>query len=342
MKAVSIKDIAGQVGVSTTTVSFVLNGKAKEKRISEDLKNKILEVATRLNYRPNQVARGLRTGQTHTLGLIIEDISNPFFASLAKAVEEEADKFGYTVMFCCTENNEQKASSLLHMLKHRQMDGFIITPTPGMESEVRRLGEEGRPVVLIDRYFPELDTSYVTVDNFKGAYDATSRLISCGYSRIGLVTTDSRQVQMKYRYEGYRAALKEHHLLQDDNSLVFKLGFDHTHDKAVKDISSFFTSHKIDAVFFTTNYLGVYGLESLRMNGKKIPEEIGVICFDDNDLFRLGIPAISVISQPIVEIGRQAVASLLAQLKEKNTIPRRIMLEPKLLERESLKMNKVF
>jgi LacI family transcriptional regulator len=341
MKAVSIKDIAGQVGVSTTTVSFVLNGKAKEKRISEDLKNKILEVATRLNYRPNQVARGLRTGQTHTLGLIIEDISNPFFANLAKAVEEEADKFGYTVMFCCTENNEQKASSLLHMLKHRQMDGFIITPTTGMESEVRRLGEEGRPVVLIDRYFPELDTSYVTVDNFKGAYDATSRLISCGYSRIGLVTTDSRQVQMKYRYEGYLAALKEHHLPQDEN-LVFKLGFDHTHDKAVKEISAFFTSHKIDAVFFTTNYLGVYGLESLRVNGQKIPEEIGVICFDDNDLFRLGTPAISVISQPIVEIGRQAVASLLAQLKEKDTVPRKIMLEPELLERESLKMNKVF
>ena len=159
MKPVSIKDIAGQVGVSTTTVSFVLNGKAKEKRISDDLKNRILEVAASLNYRPNQVARGLRTGQTHTLGLIIEDISNPFFANLAKAVEAEADKFGYTVMFCSTENNEQKASSLLHMLKHRQMDGFIITPTQGMESEVKRLGEEGRPVVLIDRYFTDLETS---------------------------------------------------------------------------------------------------------------------------------------------------------------------------------------
>ena len=338
MKAVSIKDIAGQVGVSTTTVSFVLNGKAKEKRISEDLKNRILEVAARLNYRPNQVARGLRTGQTHTIGLIIEDISNPFFANLAKAVEEEADKFGYTVMFCCTENNEQKASSLLHMLKHRQMDGFIITPTLGMEGEVKRLGEEGRPVVLIDRFFPELDTSYVTVDNYKGAYDATSKLISCGYSRIGLVTTDSRQVQMKYRFEGYRDALKKHHLRQDEN-LVFRLGADHTF--AVKEIAAFFTSHKIDAVFFTTNYLGVYGLESLRISGKKIPEEIGVICFDDNDLFRLGTPAISVISQPIVEIGRQAVASLLAQLKEKDTVPRKIMLEPSLLQRESLKKNQI-
>jgi LacI family transcriptional regulator len=340
MKAVSIKDIAGDVGVSTTTVSFVLNGKAKEKRISEDLKNKILEVAARLNYRPNQVARGLRTGQTHTLGLIIEDISNPFFANLAKAVEEEADKFGYTVMFCCTENNEQKASGLLLMLKHRQMDGFIITPTPGMENEVKLLEEEGRPVVLIDRYFTDLDTSYVTVDNYMGAFDATSRLISCGYTRIGLVTTDSRQVQMKNRFEGYIGALNEHHLPIDEK-LVFKLGSDHTHDNAVQQITDFITLQKIDAVFFTTNYLGVYGLESLRVSGKKIPEEIGVICFDDNDLFRLGTPAISVISQPIVEIGQQAVECLLAQLKDKDMVPRKIMLEPKLLQRESLKKRKV-
>jgi LacI family transcriptional regulator len=336
MKAVSIKDIANQVGVSTTTVSFVLNGKAKEKRISEDLKNRILKVAASLNYRPNQVARGLRTGQTNTLGLIIEDISNPFFANLAKVVEEEADKFGYTVMFCCTENNEQKASSLLHMLKHRQMDGFIITPTAGMENEVRKLGEEKRPVVLIDRYFPDLDTSYVTVDNYKGAFDATSRLISSGYTRIGLVTTMSRQVQMQKRKEGFLGALEKHHVTRNQ-ALIFELGFDYTHDEAINQISSFIIKQEIDAVFFTTNYLGVFGLESLRQCGKKIPGDIGVICFDDNDLFRLGTPAISVIAQPIEQIGQQAVASLLAQLKEKDKLPRKIMLEPKFLQRESLK-----
>lgn len=108
----------------------------------------------------------------------------------------------------------------------------------------------------------------------------------------------------------------------------------------MKQIADFISSQKIDAVFFTTNYLGVYGLESLRACGKKIPEEIGVICFDDNDLFRLGTPAISVISQPIVEIGQQAVASLLSQLRDKDKIPRKIMLEPQLLQRESLKKRK--
>jgi LacI family transcriptional regulator len=336
MKSVSIKDIANEVGVSTTTVSFVLNGKAKEKRISEDLKNEILNLASRLNYRPNQVARGLRTGQTHTLGLIIEDISNPFFANLAKVVEEEADKFGYTVMFCCTENSEEKAGSLLNMLRHRQMDGFIITPTPGMEEEVRKLCEENKALVLIDRYFPELYTSYVTVDNFKGAYDATSYLAHKGHKRIGLVTTDSEQVQMRKRREGYEQALLDAGIVVDAG-LVLRLTFHEDKEHSVELISSLIRSEKPEALFFTTNYLGVYGLESLRKLGLRSPSDVGMICFDDNDLFRLGTPAVSVVSQPIMMMGREAVRSLLEQLRNKNTESRavQLVLEPELIRRDT-------
>lgn len=336
MKSVSIKDIANEVGVSTTTVSFVLNGKAKEKRISEDLKNEILNLASRLNYRPNQVARGLRTGQTHTLGLIIEDISNPFFANLAKVVEKEADKFGYTVMFCCTENSEEKAGSLLNMLRHRQMDGFIITPTPGMEEEVRKLRTENKALVLIDRYFPDLDTSYVTVDNFKGAYDATSYLAQRGYKRIGLITTDSEQVQMRERREGYEKALLDAGLAVDAG-LILRLTFHEDKEHSVGLISSLISAEKPDALFFTTNYLGVYGLESLRMLGLHSPSDVGMICFDDNDLFRLGTPAVSVVSQPIDMMGREAVRSLLEQLRNKNgdTGAVQLVLEPELIRRDT-------
>ena len=186
MKNISIK--GGDLGVSTTTVSFVLNGKAGKKGSAMILKDKIFRLPRRLNYRPNQVARGLRTGQTHTLGLIVEDISNPFFAHLARFVESEADKAGYTVMFCSTENNDEKATSLLYMLRHRQMDGFIIIPTPGLRKEVESL-VQNKPVVLVDRYFPDLETSYVTVDNFKGAMGGRKHsLIKKGCKRIGLVT----------------------------------------------------------------------------------------------------------------------------------------------------------
>lgn len=336
MKSVSIKDIANEAGVSTTTVSFVLNGKAKEKRISEDLKNEIIGIASKLNYRPNQIARGLRTGQTHTLGLIVEDISNPFFANLAKVVEDEADKFGYTVMFCCTENSETKASSLINMLKHRQMDGFLITPTPGMEEEVKRLKDEKKAIVLIDRYFPDLDTSFVTVDNYKGAYEATMYLVRKGYKKIGLVTTNSAQVQMQQRYEGYQRALIDQGQ-GDDEHKVLKLDFDQGKDRSVARIANFVAEQNPDALFFTTNYLGVYGLESLRVSGKKVPGDMGMICFDDNDLFRLGTPSVTVVAQPIDLIGREAVTSLLHQLKNKGLglpLSKRI-LEPQLIIRET-------
>ena len=336
MKTVSIKDIANQVGVSTTTVSFVLNGKAREKRISEDLKNEILRIAEKLNYRPNQVARGLRTGQTHTIGLIIEDISNPFFGNLAKVVEEEADKFGYSVMFCSTENKESRASGLLTILKHRQMDGFIITPTPGLEDDIRQLKEENRALVLIDRFFPGLDTSYVTVDNFRGAYQATEYLIGRGYKRIGLVTVDSAQVQMKNRYAGYIQALEKHGIIPDPE-LVTSLPFELGQDGSVASISRFINSIRPDAVFFTTNYLGVNGLESIRLSGLTLPADLGVVCFDDHDLFRLGRPAVTVVEQPIADIARRAVENLLTQLKDR-TIPRgseKVMIQPVLLKRDT-------
>jgi LacI family transcriptional regulator len=336
MKSVSIKDIANQVGVSTTTVSFVLNGKAKEKRISEDLKNEILRIAAKLNYRPNQIARGLRTGQTHTLGLIVEDISNPFFANLAKVVEQEADKFGYTVMFCCTENSETKASSLINMLRHRQMDGFIITPTPGMEDDIRKLADEKRPLVLIDRYFPKLESSYVTVDNYQGSYEATRYLLGKGYKRIGLITIESSQVQMEKRYEGYIGALKDNGVEPSDN-LVLRLPFDLEKSEAVSLISDHIRNNKPDSLFFTTNYLGVFGLESLRVLGIRIPGDMGMICFDDNDLFRLGSPSVTVVAQPIELIGREAVASLLHQVKNKGRDEpfAKLILEPHLVQRET-------
>jgi LacI family transcriptional regulator len=339
MKSVSIKDIAQEVGVSTTTVSFVLNGKAKEKRISDELKERILETAARLNYRPNQVARGLRTGQTHTLGLIVEDISNPFFAQLARVVEHEADKSGYTVMFCSTENNDDKAGALLYMLRHRQMDGFIIVPTPGLKKDIQSLADEGKPVVLVDRFFPDLHTCYVTVDNFKGAFEAVSLLLEKGFKKVGLVTVDSVQVQMVERERGYASALQQAGKKNASES-VLRIPYDYNAESTVEAIVAFMERDPaLDALFFTTNYLGVAGLEAIRHTGKKIPGDIGVVCFDDNDLFRLGSPSITVVAQPIITIAQRAVEILLGMLNHKdNAAPCQWMIPPKVQQRESTQL----
>jgi LacI family transcriptional regulator len=334
MKGISIKDIAKQAGVSPTTVSFVLNGKAKEKRISDQVSKKILKIANKLKYKPNQLARGLRTGKTKTLGLIVEDIANNFWANVAKVVEDEADKHGYKVLYGSTEDNSEKARGLLEVLKYRQVDGYIITPTKNMEKEIELLKMVRKPVVLMDRYLPNVDSHYVVVDNYQGAFAATSHLIAQGYKKIAIITTTSDQVQMKQRMEGFVAALKKHGITFNKN-IVKKLPFDMDRAGHTQEITKFLKTTKVDAIFFATNYLGIYGIESIRSLGLRIGADVGMVSFDDHDLFRLHSPSITCVSQPIGEIGRQIVDVLMKELDHASNTSHHLVLSPTLEIRQS-------
>ena len=161
MKRVSIKDIAKQAGVVPSTVSLVLNGKSKEMRISDELAERIKALARETGYQPNHTAVSLRTGKSKIIGLIVEDISNVFFSTLAKTVEDEVYALGYKIVYCSTENSDEKGNELIRTLFHQQLEGFLITPSTGMEGEVARLLQHKKPVVLMDRYFSNLDVPYV-------------------------------------------------------------------------------------------------------------------------------------------------------------------------------------
>ncbi|MCU7549438.1 LacI family transcriptional regulator [Chitinophagaceae bacterium LB-8] len=335
MKKVSIKDIAKEAGVSFSTVSIVLNGQGKERKISDKMITEIFKVADQLNYRPNQFAKSLRTGKTFTLGLIVDDISNYFFGHLAKFVEEEADKFGYTVMFCNSENNEGKARNVLGTLLDKQMDGYIIAPTSGMVNEIENLVREKKPIVLIDRYFQNVPSSYVTIDNYKGAYDSVDYLIRQGYQKIALVTNETDQIQILDRVEGYKAALRKHKI-SFLPELVKKISFKNTEQKTIKELETFIKAQPaIDAILFTSNNLGIPGLQSLRNLNIKIATDIGVICFDDHDLFRLAFPGITVVSQPIKTISKKVVKLLLDQIDGNVSKDHQIVLPPNLIIRDS-------
>ncbi len=334
MKGISIKDIAKQAGVSPTTVSFVLNGKAKEKRISDQVSKKILKIANKLKYKPNQLARGLRTGKTKTLGLIVEDIANNFWANVAKVVEDEADKHGYKVLYGSTEDNSEKAKGLLEVLKYRQVDGYIITPTKNMEKEIELLKMVRKPVVLMDRYLPNVDSHYVVVDNYQGAFDATAHMVAQGYKKIGIITTTSDQVQMKQRMDGFVAALKKHGIPFNKN-IVKKLPFEMDRAGHTQEITKYLKSTKVDAIFFATNYLGIYGIESIRSLGLRIGPDVGMVSFDDHDLFRLHSPSITCVSQPIGEIGRQIVNVLMKELDQASDTSHHLVLSPTLEIRQS-------
>jgi LacI family transcriptional regulator len=143
MKKVSLKQVALAAGVSSSTVSLILNGKARKMRISESLEKKVIRISQKMGYHPNQLAISLRTGKSRMIGLIVESISGRFFASMAKVIEDEAEKQGYRVVYCSTENDPKKGDDLIRMLSQRQVDGYLITPTSGMEEDVKRLYEAG-------------------------------------------------------------------------------------------------------------------------------------------------------------------------------------------------------
>ena len=186
--------------------------------------------------------------------------------------------------------------------------GLSLFPLPGLRKRSSRSFQIKNRVVLVDRYFPDLDSSYVTVDNFKGACGGVELLVQKGYRKIGLVTLDSMQVQMMERERGYTVTMEKNES-KAGPEMILRISYELSYQETVKAIMAFLKKDRsIDAIFFTTNYLGVAGLEAIRNLKKKIPDETGIVCFDDSDLFRLGSPSISVVAQPIRAIGEKAVS----------------------------------
>lgn len=322
MKKVSIKDIARMAGVSPSTVSFVLNGKARKMRIRDAVSEKIITIANKQGYQPNQVAVSLRTGQSNIIGLMVESISGSFFAELSGVVQKEAEKFGYKVMYCSTENNPDKGRDWLRTFSLQQIDGYLVTPAPGMQKDIQGLEQLHKPLVLMDSYFPSLHVPCVLVDNYEGAAQGMDHLIGRGYRKIGFITVELSLIQIELREKAYTDYLKKHHI-PVRKAHVLRMPYDCSRNDAVLSICRFLEENpELEAVFFATNYLGVLGLESLAKLRRQIKEDIAMLCFDDHDIFRLYPPGISVIRQPVEKIAQTAVHLLMEQLGKKKKKPR--------------------
>ena len=333
-KKILIHDIAKHLEVSIATVSLVLNGKAKEKRISDVLAEKVLKYVEEVGYKPNQLAKSLRTGKTHVIGLVIEDIANPFFATIAALIEKKALARGYRILYCSTNNDPAKTRDLLTMFQERHVDGYILALPNGVEAEVRTIMRSGKPLVLFDRLLPGVLANAVVVDGATGMYDATQHLLGQGFRHIALLMPRLDQTQMTARAQGYAQALREVRLAP----LVQEINFPQEPEQIIQDILAFFAEHPAcEAVLFATNYLGVYGLEALRRLGKRIPEEVAVISFDDNDLFRLYSPPITVVAQPMEALAEDAIGTLLTSLENQAETGRIVQLQlvPQLVVRAS-------
>lgn len=336
MKKITMKDIASKAEVSVSTVSFVLNNIGEKMGISAAVINKVLLVAQELNYKPNMIASSLRTGETRSIGLIIEDISNQFFSDLAKVVEDEARNLNYRVFYCSTGGDDQRADELVSSLLQANVDGFIIAPTEKLEKTIDNLLKMQVPVVLIDRYFPNQLVSSVVMDNYEGAYFATKKMMDSGCRNIGVVNVNSGMIQMKLRESGYQDALNENGIY--DESLILQINFKDSEEDKIKAIIELLKkSPQVDGILFLSNYLGLCGLQAFRQLGIKIPSDISVISFDDHDSFRLHTPSISVISQPIVAMAKKAIDMLVCQMTtDKHSEIEKVILKGDFIERESV------
>lgn len=331
MGRASLKDIAKRVGVSIALVSYVLNNQ-KQGRISKDIAQKIRDAAAALNYRPNQIAKSLKTKKTLTVGLIIADISNSFSSTIARIIEDEADRLGYTVIFGSSDENAGKVEKLVATLLNRQVDGLIIFPPASSESLIEQLRQQGVPFVLVDRYFPAIATNWVSLDNHLAAGLAVEHLLGNGYQRIGLMNYDSPLHHLCERTNGWKEYLLKGAITPLPGWLMQVSGVNDRIEieDALQEMMS-----AIDAIIFASNRLAITGLQYLSRRSMKVPQDLAVIGFDETEAYEFFHPPLTFIRQPLREMGESALHILLEQIQSGISNTKQVVVTPELIIRES-------
>lgn len=316
-KKVSIKDVALKAGVSTALVSYVLNDRHTN-RINKLTAEKIKSAAKELNYRPNSIAQSLKAKKTHTIALLVADIANPFASQIARIIEDEMSNKGYLILIGSSDEKVEKLEQLINIFQDRQVDGFIIAPVQGSEKCILELANSQVPVVLIDRYFNNIDLPVITTNNYGASYQATEHLIKRGKKNIGLLAFETELIHLNERVNGYKRAVSDKGLISKSENIKYinEANIDREVAKAIDDF--LFEEAKIDALFFATNKLALSGLKKLMTVNIKIPDELALITFDESEAFDIFKVPVSHIKQPLYEIAKEAVELITGLIEGKN------------------------
>ena len=330
---VTIKDLAKATNLSKTTVSLVINN--KESRISAETREYVLQVAKEIGYRPNQIARSLSQNRTYTIGLLIPDIRNAFFADLAKGVEDEAYFRGYNVFFCSSDNQLKKENHHIRALADWGVDGIILDmaadPAHMNDEPFSSLKKIGIPAVLVDRHLPQTKFPTVLLDNEQGAFDATDHLASLGHKKIGCLAGALWLECDQERLKGYRRALTKHGIPYDEMLLIEAGYYFENGGRAGLELV-----RKGVTAIFSFNDLMAYGaMDSLESNGYHIPKDISIVGFDDIFFPYAKASRLTTVGQPAYEMGRKALITLASEIKSKNAHQQHYVFQPKLNIRES-------
>jgi LacI family transcriptional regulator len=314
---ITIKDIAKDLNVSKTTVSFVLSGIGSSMGISSKTEEKILKYSKEKGYQPNLLAKSLYSGKSYTLGVIVPSIADMFYAELVREFEIEAKKNGYILIICSSERDVVQEAKMIRMLRTKQVDGLIIAPTEYCEKELKLLLQENFPFVLVDRYYPNLKTNYVVIDDLKTSFVLVSKLLAKGNKKIALFTPDTHITAITYRKEGYRKALREANISFDEN-LYCKVKRNTYEEDVIKVLDTLFEKvPEVDGFFFTTHYLA---LETIMYFFRKNIDvnKYGLACIHGNPLFSTLAPNMDVAAIPLDEMGHKAVNILLNDMNKKS------------------------
>lgn len=329
----TIKDIAGYTGLSVTTVSLVLNHKAD--KIPQRTRDKVIKAVEELNYRPNQLAVGLVKKRTETIGLIISDVSNVFFANLAKGVEDECRRRGWNLVLCNTNDKHERDLSYISVLADKGVDGILFCMS--LDSNKRKTRESIHlleklklPFVMIDRFLEEADCISVVVDHKHGGYLAAKKLLELGHKKIGCVTGPQNLTDSRNRLDGYCRALEEYHIGYDE-ALIFGGNYDRKSGEAAVN----YLKDKVTAIF-AFNDMSAYGVyKELKRSKIAIPGQMSLIGYDDIFFSEMLDVPLTTIHQPIYEMGVEAVHQLITEIDSGSNTKKCITFQPTLIERES-------
>jgi LacI family transcriptional regulator len=304
---VNIKTIADKTGVSTATVSRVLNG---YKGIRESTREKVLKVINEYDYEINAIAKSLKQKRTMTIGIVLGNVLSQFYSIIAKAVEDTASKYGFSTVLCNGDDDPVKELKYLKVLKSNRVDGIILTPTGKNAGYVNNLILTGTKIVLLDRLIEGVSCDAVLVDNLNGSFKAIKHLIDRGYKRIGIVNGYIDRTTGHDRLEGYKRALKEAGIKIDSD--LIKIG--DFKKKSGYELTEELLESKPDAIFVTNIDMVLGSVLLIKEKGLKIPSDIAFVGFDDSEWVLLLDPPLTVVRQPVYNLGETASEILIKKI----------------------------
>jgi|SRR5699024_424262 len=322
---ITIYDVAKKAGVSIATVSKVINNTGN---IGEETRQKVNDVIKELEYVPNLMASALTGKRTQTIGLLIPDISNPFFSAMARYIEDSAHEKGMSVIMCSIDDSSEKEQKYIELLQRKQIDGLIVASLFYNENLLKDLIKKGIPVIMLAYDDSTFDVSIVSVDDFKGGYEAASHLFSKGHRKIAVIAEHTHSSDL--RLYGYRVAL-EGRGIEFDEKLIYKTS------ASIENGKRYFEQIYMDiqptAIFAFNDLLAIGVIKGATEKGIRIPDELAIIGFDNTILASTTVPGLTTIAQPIKEMALKTVEILIEEIYEQKRTKKRFLFDPELIIR---------